>query len=227
MKTRACEVCGEEFEVHHWHARICGSKGCHRERDRRAAWHRRKGPGVVPPPTKGWRTWTEREDDLLRWNWGQVSRERLEEILGHSWAAINWRAVRLGLGSLARGTLTLTEIAERTGYSRRSLQLYAERLGISLRKIRSCLPRGERTKPRRYAIDTSEAERLIAWLATRTGRPIDDLRGWGHYGRVAACLCCGRTDRPHNGRGLCETCYAAAKRQGRICEYALLNERAA
>jgi hypothetical protein len=164
------------------------------------------------------RRWTPIEDDLLHFWWGVFHIERVAARLKRSVPAVAQRAHRLKLGSPGRGTMTLREFSEHTGFARDSILLAAQRIGVTIpRRARGkCSQRG--TQGRFYSIDADLAEKLLAHLDPVLGNR-KWSSNWGEKGRIkvlpGACVACGTTERPHYAKDLCRRCYLNMKRAGK------------
>ena len=117
------------------------------------------------------RRWTPEEDQELMWSWGQIGASALARRLKRSNAAVIWRGYAvLGLGSVARGTWSIGQIAARAGYDQSVVKRALVALGMGLTRCRpmsqveSKPGHSTRAKPFRYAIDEDDALRVLEWL---------------------------------------------------------------
>lgn len=106
--------------------------------------------------------WTAREDRVLRMEWGLVfSRRTLREKLpGRTWCAIARRAQALGLGSPARGLVSVKAAAKASGYSVLGLYGVIQRQGVIVR--RHCGNHQESRVYTRLLVDMLDVEEAIA-----------------------------------------------------------------
>lgn len=174
--------------------------------------------------------WSEADDRLLTWLWGQVSAGELARRLERTPNAVLTRAYgALALGSVARGTWSMTALAETAGYDQETIKRVCRELGITLSR---CQPihreLKRRRKPHVYALDEEQGERVIEWLRLHGSERTFDRRNreWGQGGRPPACVRCHRTERPHAWRGLCKPCAVYMHQTGRSHLYPTLRERA-
>jgi hypothetical protein len=131
--------------------------------------------------------------------------------LGRSARAVVCRAAKISLGPMGRGTITLNQFAEKSGYSRSRILSAAKLLKIRLRYIPRSDLRWTRVKHRWYAIGHEEQKRILAFLATvPDGQKLIVSRqgewgGYAHRGgmKPAACIDCGTNKRPHFCSGRC------------------------
>ena len=155
------------------------------------------------------RRWTEEEERKLPFLWS-LGLPGAARALGRSLHSVQFHATRMGLGSPARGALSLDQAAEYTGYYPRSLMRAAHALGMRLRRCPARDARDLDRRRARFAIDEEQAERLAAWLADQA-RPTSNRLG--PDGPHPACVDCGETGEIHAGRGLCQRCYSRHRRQ--------------
>jgi len=207
-----------------------------RRRERwRLKWWRKSHPfaSAPPPRSRPWRAWTEADDNALRWQWGigwesrPFSIEHLATVLGRTPEAVQFRAHYLGLRATHEGTLTLAELAEKSGYHPQTIHRVAEHLGLKLETCVATTPH-RRQRPGRYAIEHETADAILGWL--REQGQVDPFRprgqGWGELGKPEACLCCGGTHSRHAARGLCRGCYQRLRRYGEVENYPVQGEAA-
>lgn len=168
------------------------------------------------------RRWTEEEDEQLRWWWGIISAKKLARKLGRTPAGVVDRGQKLKLGAPRRGYLSMNELSRQSGYSRSTILTAAKRLGLPLRrqptyqKSSRGTPEHWRKKNKNYAISFEIAERIIEELTSRPDgkRKAISYRGeWGGPNKPTQCADCGKTDRPHAAKGLCDRCYQRQRRR--------------
>lgn len=107
--------------------------------------------------------WTEEEERTLRLEWGQsFSRRTLREKLpGRTWCAIARHAQSMGLGSPARGLVSVSAAATALGYSTSGLHGVITRQGVTVR--RHC--GNQSLRDRRYTrllVDLYDVEQAVA-----------------------------------------------------------------
>jgi len=171
--------------------------------------------GLAALPTKRTKKWTQLEDELLEFLWGERSANALAVHLGRSVGAVINRGVKvLKLGPPRRGYLSMAELERRSGYKASTILTAAKRLGISLRRqpvYQTRVKPGCRRSNygRNWAIDEDSAQAVLAELGKRpdgTRRALSYRGEWGGS-KPAACVACGLSSRPHCARGLCGRCY--------------------
>ena len=106
-------------------------------------------------------------------------------------SAIRSKACRMGLGGLGRGSMTLAELVEATGYSR--TQLLRAQYALS-QKWKRTGPRGP------YLITEDQKEDLMEWLK-------HDY--WCKAKHLYVCVWYSGSNRRHYSAGLCGTCHKA------------------
>jgi hypothetical protein len=165
--------------------------------------------------------WTDQEDGVLCWLWGECRVSTLARKLGRSQCAIVERAKVLGLGNMWKGKLTLTQVAEHLGCTDKTVKRLVARSGMRLedKRVFTTTPKARREKGRVYAFSLEDVDLLIETLK-RIPNPnyvqAVSTEGWGAGNKPVACLDCGGTERPHKGRGLCVRCYMRRKRAGTL-----------
>jgi hypothetical protein len=175
------------------------------------------------------RAWTERELRILAWGWGTVCSSTLARRLKRTDRAVAVKASKLGLGGISQGRETVLGVARRLGYSAAVLHGLAKRLGLEFRRAPRVMPgRGLTARARRYALEEEQVDALEAELE-RLGYPsrpnVLPPSVWGNGGRPPACARCGRVDRPHRGRGLCNACYQASLVHGELERFGSLKAK--
>ncbi len=116
--------------------------------------------------------------------------------VGRSSPAVYSKIAELyGGGGISRGTLSLQETAERTGYDPKQLQRAGRALG----------QRWQRTSSKgRVMLSDDQVEAHGKWLS-------HDY--WCSRARTYACAYCGRNDGTPKGVGLCKSCYDILRKQ--------------
>jgi len=115
-----------------------------------------------------------------------------------SYWAVYAKASRLyGKGGLTRGSYTLWEIAQRTGYNREQIKRAQSALNQKWKRLG---PIGA------HLITEEQVEDILEWLK-------HDF--WSKAKKLYGCQWCATTTRPHVGRGLCSRCY---RRHIYLCE---------
>lgn len=113
--------------------------------------------------------WTQREDQILRLEWGEVAPRTLREKLRpHTWTAIVWRAKHLKLGSPARGLVSVKRASVVCGYCVKEMRRILAAHGVTIHQH----PGGmlaQRRRERRELVDIDDAlaavERHMAAIA--------------------------------------------------------------
>jgi len=110
---------------------------------------------------------------------------------GRSIHAVYAKARRLyGQGGLTRGSYTVTQIVQSTGYSRTQV----------LRAMRALAQKWKRLSPNgAYLIHEDQYDDLTHWL----GKDY-----WSKKHRLYNCLWCHQHSREHEAKGLCLQCYS-------------------
>jgi hypothetical protein len=169
----------------------------------------------VSLPPRHRRAWETRDQDYLRWHWGDRSAERLAHELDRTVAAILSKAQKLGLGAPSRGTTSVSGLAQRTGYEERQILNVARKLKIAIPRVYSAYRKATRKLYRWSALTESQVDRILAFLAAKPdqARVRQETQGaWGERGRGGfmkppCCQSCSRNDRPHYCKGYCKPCY--------------------
>lgn len=109
---------------------------------------------------------------------------------GRSRGAIYEKARRMyGEGGLTRGSYTMREILEKTGYSLTHIK----------RAVQALAQKWKRTSRRgSFLVYEEQLEEIIQWLKTDY---------WCKKHRLYNCLWCGTEVREHFSNGLCKRCY--------------------
>jgi hypothetical protein len=160
------------------------------------------------------RSWSKQEELTLEALWGIYGANVIARRIGRTHRAVVERAHKLGLGPARQDTMTLSEFAAATGYSRSRLKTAAAHLGIRLKRVPRGDPRLLATHHRWHAISFEDQERILEYL-----KCIPDARKlckaqqgkWGgpsHRGgrKPSRCIDCGSNDEPHFCRGRCKRC---------------------
>lgn len=105
--------------------------------------------------------WTPRELHILRLEWGEVAPRTLREKLRpHTWTAIVWRAKHMGLGSPARGLVSIRRAAEVCGYCSRSMRKILVEQGVTIHQHPGGL-RAQKRRERRELVELDEARAAV------------------------------------------------------------------
>lgn len=164
-----------------------------------------------------WARWTHDEDKRLSFLWG-FSVRSIAEQLGRTPTAVISRAMKLKLGPPSRGTHSLSSLERDTGYDRKRVRTALEHLGLLERRAVSASSSRANVRNARYnrlALDEDAVTRVVEFLSKHPDA--EPLYGpnshrathgvWGVGWHPPACLECNRTDRPHDCKGLCTSCY--------------------
>jgi hypothetical protein len=167
-------------------------------------------------PERHRKVWTAKEESYLQYNWGELSIKKMAEALGRTEWAVATHAVTMRLGPYSRGTMSLREVAEFTGFSVTKVRHAIKKLGLRPRYAWSSEP-GQR-KLAEYAIDDEVAEQLSDFMEKTPLIRLDNVGAarttagmWGVGKKPAACVRCGTSDRPHYAKGHCRSCYWTIK----------------
>lgn len=90
-------------------------------------------------------TWTESEDNALRYHSGTLTRKQLAKKLGRTEAAVGKRAYQLGV-QLGQGRMTLKALADELGVAKVTVVRVRDILGLNFRRYPSKAT--ARTKPK-------------------------------------------------------------------------------
>lgn len=162
------------------------------------------------------RRWTEKDDAYLEFNWGALSPSVIAKELGRTHSAVYQKARDRGLGPAHRGTMTIGEFAEYSGYSVSKIKHALSAMGRNIQHAWRSTPGGGRGKSRYTTIDIELQEELLSFLLSQpTCRIYDDAPGsprttrgkWGVGRKPPVCVVCGTADHPHYARGKCVKCY--------------------
>lgn len=142
-----------------------------------------------------YRFWTEKQTKALLDGIGAFGWAALKRKTGHSEREI-WDKVRreFGGGGITRGSYSLSQAQEETGYARSQL----ERAAAALNQ------RWQRTSKRgNYLITAEQLEDLANWLA-------QDF--WCRKFHLYNCVQCGKSVFPHYSLGYCKPCHSVLRR---------------
>lgn len=159
------------------------------------------------------KSWSPEEERKLQFEWGVFHLHTLAKRFGRTPVAVKMRARKLGLGAPSRGTETVHQIVQRSGYSKPQIWNAAKALGIPIHRRTSAQVKVG--KYRFTSIDSDDAERIIDFLKSRPdGARIRHERAgeWGCRGRGGhmkpeKCVGCQTADRPHYAKDRCHPCY--------------------
>lgn len=159
--------------------------------------------------------WTEGDDSRLSFDWGVFNADTIADRLGRSVNSVIWRAKRLKLGPSYRGTISVAQLAEETGFHRDRVVNAARKLKIPIPNAPSPRPKSKRpTKGRRTAINEDAADQIREFLRTYPdGASIiqNPAEEWGISSRPECCNECRGTEKRHYAKGMCESCYKRAR----------------
>jgi hypothetical protein len=107
----------------------------------------------------------------------------------------------------------LQQFAKLSGFSPGKITASAAALGLKLRGAhRSSTRRKKSGRSHKLAISEEQQEELLTYMLARpkvwktTGeRTAGGV--WGVGKKPSACRTCGRNEKPHYARGLCQSCY--------------------
>jgi hypothetical protein len=146
------------------------------------------------------RRWTKREAQNILMGAGAfgVSWLRAQTKGAYSWPgapkrrsyhAVMCKAWRMGLGGVTRGSMSLADVCKRTGYTKTLLMRAMSALN---QKWKRTGKRGD------YLITDDQLDEMLDWLK-------HDY--WSKAKRLYACSWCSASNRPHEGLGLCCSCF--------------------
>lgn len=109
---------------------------------------------------------------------------------GRSYHSIRRKAYRMyGGGGMTRGSYTLAQACEQTGYSHTQFERAREALA---QKWKRTSPNGP------HLIYEEQLEEMLKWL---------QVDYWSKKHRLYNCVRCGTDTRPHQSQGLCNRCF--------------------
>lgn len=166
--------------------------------------------------------WTHEENEYLQYNWGEKPLIIMARKLGRTpWAVLVHGSRNLKLGTMHRGTWSLRMLSDHSGFSVEKIKNAIEKLGIVVRRSHTGAQALKgRKRSRRRALTEDQAEALIDYMldnpqiyrdepgAKRTTRGV-----WGVGSKPAYCVKCGTTEKPHEAKGFCTSCYQARFRR--------------
>ena len=133
--------------------------------------------------------WTKSEEMILLQGVGANSIDWLCRKLRKSRAAVDSKLYRMFRGGISRGTYSLKEIIDITGYSRSHL----------IRARKALKQKWKRTSNKGiFLITDDQIEELADWLG---------LDYWSRSHHLYKCIWCYTSDNPHRSYGLCTECY--------------------
>lgn len=110
------------------------------------------------------RPWTERDDNVLRYHSGLLSRKQLARKLGRTDAAVGKRAKQLGI-RLGQGRITLKALAEELGVSKATVVRVRDALGLQFRRYPS--KTSSRSRPK--GPEPDDIVKIASYLTKTTG----------------------------------------------------------
>lgn len=134
--------------------------------------------------------WTKHEEYTIFQGVGIYGLDWFRRKTGRSLDAVQAKARRMyGPGGLTRGSYSLREAVEKTGY-------HASQLRRAMQALRQ---KWKRTSPRgSFLIYEEQLEELVQWLKKDY---------WNIRHRLYGCLWCDTETRAHYALGLCQKCY--------------------
>lgn len=157
------------------------------------------------------RRWSKEDRGRLIWLWESQDIGQIASQLGRTEIATYFEAGRLGLLGREENHVSLKQLIEQSGFWKRAVLTAMARVGVEPHFKKRATPGLDKNdlSTRRYAFTAEEAELILAELRKHSGkeRIMPSFAGeWGTGEKPAACLGCGRTDRPHRTHGLCTAC---------------------
>lgn len=154
---------------------------------------RRRDPAAPREPLK--RRWTPDEIRLLTTKTGAFAIGVLERDLpGRTRAAIRNKLLELFGGGSSRGTQSLADVAEATGYSKKQILRASRALGQRIQRVNAINSR--------IMFFDDQVESMMIWLR-------HDY--WCRKAHLYACAECGSTEIPPKSLGLCRACFERRK----------------
>lgn len=167
---------------------------------------------MTETPERHRKPWTEEEEAHLQFYWGVRPPERLAADLKRTPWGVVQRAIKMKLGPFARGTMSLRELEQFSGFSATKIKHALNKLLIKIPRVRRSDPGFRRTSE--YAVDDEIAEKVIQYMidnpviyADKKGAKRTTRGVWGVGIKSDACTRCGRSDKPYYARNHCESCY--------------------
>lgn len=142
--------------------------------------------------------WTKKEEKKLLDGVGSFGWSTLiRRTGGRSKDAIRQKIKReFGGGGITRGTYTLQQVMDETGYSRTQLQRAAQSLGQRWNRT-------AKGKNHPFLITGEQLEELVAWLS-------HDY--WSKPLKLYGCISCGTSQEDHYSFGCCLRCFKKLRR---------------
>lgn len=171
--------------------------------------------------------WTAEENALLKQLWCDEHLATISWRLMRTAEAISTHASRIGIrgevgGEGRHGLTSIHKLAVRGGYTRKQVLNAAYNLGIEAKVTPRVEPQwiDPLGPKRKKGFDVDEVALILEYLKKMPEgsnlRKKDDphQKAWG-FGKPPSCIKCGRSDRPHEARGLCHTDYVWWTRNGK------------
>ncbi len=142
--------------------------------------------------------WTKKENRALLDGVGSYGWKTLQKKTGRSRGAILQKVRRdYGGGGITRGTYSLRQAQEETGYSHTHLRRAAKALGQRW-------ARTGKGSSHTFLITGEQLEDAVVWL-------LSDY--WSKALKLYACVNCGTKTQPHFSFGCCKTCFFRLRRK--------------
>lgn len=160
--------------------------------------------------------WTPNEEKILLINWGSMSISNIAKKLERSIDSVVCRSHYMKLGSPSRGTKSMKQFCQETGYYNRQVEYAATNLGITLSYRISTKNKHGKVAYRQYAISYDQEQALIKYLTNKPdgerlycNKPGHRTKKgvWGIGNKPESCVSCKRNDKIHRARGMCGACY--------------------
>lgn len=119
----------------------------------------------------------------------------LEMVQRRSVEAVRRQVRRMALSGARRGSISLRELSQSTGYNPEQLRRAQRALNQSWRRMSA---RGA------HLISDDQARDLVAWLQ-------HDF--WNSKKKLYGCVWCATSARPHHSGGLCQKCFFRYRRR--------------
>jgi hypothetical protein len=171
-------------------------------------------------PSRHKKHWSKSEIKFLEFYWGVFTINTIAMRLNRTPEAIVEKSKSIKLGSPGRGLMCLAALSRYLGYDPRTIRCAAVQAGIQLDAKRlPAMSRGPRgfAGGKFYGFDEDDADAIMDIINKfpPNGRINNTIAGeWNTGTKPAQCLDCGRSDRPHSSRGLCEPCRTMRRRNG-------------
>jgi hypothetical protein len=171
---------------------------------------------VIDVPERYGKAWTTDEEKYVQWNWGVIPLDKIAKKLGRTqWGVAQHATKILNLGAASRGTWSIRKAAKYSGFSEEKIKHAIEKLGMNVSwALRTDPRRGTKRKIHQRALTDEQLDQIVEFMLAnpyiftdKPGMTRSTAGAWGVGKKPPQCLKCGRSDRPHEAKGFCTTCY--------------------